>query len=196
MTVVRCEKKYDRILTITAGSLCLFAFVCTFIALCTPSWTINEYSSDSEVQWHGLFYKCNRFKCILNYDHYILAIFVIIISAIFLLLSAINIFLAGLHNDCRQYFYLTPLSTFISALLLFIGVVLYTHQSIINGISARSMILSIIVTCFNLPIVSYIAGRYSIFYQKNRIDFHFAKTDNSEAIKRIEEQQTMQTQEN
>ncbi|CAF0912365.1 unnamed protein product [Rotaria sp. Silwood1] len=196
MTVVRNEKKFDRILTIAAGFLCLFAFVCICIALCTPSWTINEYSSDGEVQWHGLFYKCNRFQCILNYNDYIWAIFVTIISAIFLLLATISIFLKDLHDVFQRYFYITSLITFISALLLFIGIVLYTHQSIINGISARIMIVSIVLACLSSSIVSYIAGRHSIFYLNNRTNFHFTKTENTEAIKTIEAQQMMPTQKN
>ncbi|CAF0779860.1 unnamed protein product [Rotaria sordida] len=193
MTVVRNKTKYDRILTITPGFLCLFALLCTFVALCTPSWTINEYSSDGEVQWHGLFYKCNRFKCILNYHHYILAIVVTIISTIFLLFATISVFLIVLYNIFRRYFYLTSLFIFINVLLHFIGVVLYTHQSTINGISARLMILSNVLACISLAIVSYIAGRYSIFYPKNQTDFHFTKVENTEAITKIEEQQIMQT---
>jgi hypothetical protein len=91
---------------------------------------------------------------------------------------------------------MTPLITFIGAFLLFISLVLYARQSIINGISARLIVAAIVFAYTSFGIVTFIAGRYSIFYQRNPTDFQYTKTENTETVKRVEEQQTMQTGEN
>ncbi len=85
---------------------------------------------------------------------------------------------------------------FIGVLLLFIGLVLYARNSLINGVSARLMITAIVLAYTSFAIVVFIAGRYSIFYQKNPTDFQYTKTENTETVKRVEEQQTMQTGDN
>ncbi|CAF1240132.1 unnamed protein product [Adineta steineri] len=196
MTVVTNEKKFDRFWTVTAGSLSLLALVFTIIALRTSSWTINEYSSDGEVQWHGLFYTCNRMKCTLEYDNNFWVIFLTILSALLLLLATIMIFLMGVHSFPRRHFYITPLIEFFGVLLLLVSLVLYARQSLINGISARLIITAIVLGYTSLAIVVFVAGRYSIFYKKNPADFHYSKTEKNEAVKRVEEEQAMERGEN
>lgn len=160
------------------------------------SWTINEYSPNGEVQWHGLFYKCNRFQCTSYYDNNMFVIFTSIASAIFLFFATICIFLMGVHSFPRRHFYLTPSITFIAVLLLFIALVFYANKWIINGVSVRLVIAAIVLAYTSFMIVTFIAGRYSIFYQRNPTDFQYTKTENTETVKRIEEQQTMQTEDN
>jgi hypothetical protein len=102
----------------------------------------------------------------------------------------------GVHNYLRRNFYLTPLFAFIGVFLLFIALVVYAGQSIINGISARLMIAAIALSYTSFAIIIFIAGRYSIFYQRNPTDFQYTKNENTETVKRVEEQQTIQTEEN
>ncbi|UJR36811.1 hypothetical protein I4U23_029525 [Adineta vaga] len=196
MTVIRNEKKFDRFWTITAGTFCLLALVFTLIALRTSSWTINEYSTGGEVQWHGLFYKCTRLSCAANYDENFSVIFLCIMSILFLLIATIFIFLMGIHSFPRRHFYLTPLFAFIGVLLLFITVVLYARYSKINGISARLMITAIVLGYASFAIVVFVAGRYSIFYKKNPTDFQYTKTETNEIVKPVEEEPTMSNVEN
>ncbi len=160
------------------------------------SWTINEYSPDGEVQWHGLFYKCNRFKCTTFYDNNFLIIITMIIGAVFLLFATICIFLMGVHSFPRRHFYLTPSIAFIGVLLLFFALVFYANRSIINGVSVRLVIAAIVLGFTSFSIVAFVAGRYSVFYQRNPTDFQYSKTGNTETIKQVEEQQTMNTENN
>jgi len=102
----------------------------------------------------------------------------------------------GVHSFPRLHFYITPSITCIGVLLLFIALVLYARVSIINGISARLMITAIVLSYTSFAIVSFIAGRNSIFYEKNPADFQYTKTKNNETVKKVEEQQQMQTAEN
>jgi len=102
----------------------------------------------------------------------------------------------GIHSFPRRHFYITPLLAFIAVLLLFISLVLYARESIINGISARLMIAAIALSYTSFAIIIFIAGRYSIFYQRNPTDFQYTKNENTETVKRVEEQQTIQTEEN
>jgi hypothetical protein len=102
----------------------------------------------------------------------------------------------GVHSFPRRHFYITPFLAFIAVLLLFISLVLYASESIINGISARLMITGIVLAYTSFAIVTFIAGRYSIFYQRNPTDFQYTKTETGETVKRVEEQQTMETGEN
>ncbi len=118
------------------------------------------------------------------------------ISAIFILLATICIFLMGVHSFPRRHFYITPSIAFIGVLLLFIVLILYARQSLINGISARLLITAIVLGYTSFAIVVFIAGRYSVFYQNNPTDFYYTKTEKNETIKRVDEQQTMQTGEN
>src|SRR5439155_19757841 len=128
------------------------------------SWTINEYSPDGEVQWYGLFSQCNRLKCISYYNMNFLVIFTSIISGIFLLFTAICIFLMGIHNFFRRYYYITPCFAFIGVLLLFFSLVFYAHYALINGVSIRLIIAAIAMAFSCLGIITFIGGRYSIFY--------------------------------
>jgi hypothetical protein len=68
--------------------------------------------------------------------------------------------------------------------LLFIGLVLYHVYSLINGISSRFMITAIVMAYTSFAIVVFIAGRYSIFYQKNPTDFTIQK---QKLVKRLNE---------
>jgi len=100
----------------------------------------------------------------------------------------------GVHSFPRRHFYLTPLITFIGVLLLFLALVFYASESIINGVSVRLVIASIVLSYTSFIIVTFVAGRYSIFYQRNPTDFQYTKTENGETVKRVEELQTMQTE--
>jgi hypothetical protein len=100
----------------------------------------------------------------------------------------------GVHSFPRRHFYLTPLITFIGVLLLFLALVFYASESIINGVSVRLVIASIVLAYTSFIIVTFVAGRYSIFYQRNPTDFQYTKTENGETVKRVEELQTMQTE--
>ncbi|CAF1087557.1 unnamed protein product [Rotaria magnacalcarata] len=182
MTVATNENKCDHIRTIIIGFLCLIGLILTIIALCIPSWTINEYSSDGEVHWYGPFKRCNRFQCISNSDQPVWVIFLTITGALLLLCATISVFLMVFNAYFRRYFYLASLFVFLSLLLHFIGIVVYTHQSIINGICARLMLTSIVLTCFSLAMMSYIFGRYSAFYPTNRTGYQLTKTENTEVI--------------
>lgn len=162
------------------------------ICFFSRSWTINEYSSDGEVQWHGLFYRCNRLKCSSYYNDNFSSIISAIVSAALLLVVTVFIFLMGVHSFPRRHFYLTPFLTYLAVLLLILALVFYAHGSIINGISVRLVIAAIVLTYIGLAMVSFVAGRYSIFYQTNPIDFQYTKTGNRETATSIEEQQTMQ----
>jgi hypothetical protein len=102
----------------------------------------------------------------------------------------------GVHSFPRRHFYITPLITFVGVLLLLIALVLYARHSMINGISARLMITAIILGYTSLAMIVFVAGRYSVFYMKNPSDFAYTKTENTEAVKKVEEQQQMQTDDN
>jgi hypothetical protein len=102
----------------------------------------------------------------------------------------------GVHSFPRKHFYLTPTLAFIGVLLLFLSLVLYTRYSILNGVSARLMITAMVLAYTSFAIVVFVAGRYSVFYRQNPTDFQYSKTENNEAIKRVEEQQPMQTGDN
>jgi len=102
----------------------------------------------------------------------------------------------GVHSFPRRHFYITPFIAFIGVLLLFIALILYARQSIINGVSARLIITAIVFAYTSSAIVTFVAGRYSIFYQRKPTDFQYTKADDNETVKRAEEQQTMQTEEN
>ncbi|CAF3227207.1 unnamed protein product [Rotaria socialis] len=182
MTVAANKNKYDHIRTIIIGFLCLIGLILTIIALFTPSWTINEYSSDGEVHWHGPFKRCNRFQCISNSNQHVWVIFLTITSTLLLLCATISVFLMVFVAYFRRYFYLAPLFVFLSLLLHFIGIVVYTHRSIINGICARLMLTSIVFACLSLAMMSYIAGRYTAFYPTNRTGYQLTKTENTEVI--------------
>ena len=157
------------------------------------SWTINEYSPDGEVEWDGLFYRCTRLKCTSYYNNHFLVIFAIIIGAAFLLVSTVCIFLMGVHSFPRRHFYITPLITFIAILLIFFALNSYACRSVINGISARLVITSLVLVLTSFAIISYVAGRYAVFYRRNPIDFEYTKTEETETVRRMEEQQTMET---
>ena len=105
-----------------------------------------------------------------------------------LFFEIIGIYLLGIHDVFRRYFYLVPLMSFVGLLLLFIALILYASQSIINGISARLMITSIALAYTSLAIVSLIAGRYSVIYQKNSADYYYTKAENIKKLRSIEEQ--------
>lgn len=112
-----------------------------------------------------------------------------IVSAVLLLVATMFIFLMGVHSFPRRHFYVTPCVTYLGLLLLFFALVCYAHRSMINGISVRLIITAIVLAYVSLAIVSFVAGRYSIFYQRNPIDFQYTKTGNSETTKSLEEQQ-------
>jgi ABC-type Fe3+-siderophore transport system permease subunit len=119
-----------------------------------------------------------------------------IIGAVFLLFATICIFLMGVHSFPRRHFYLTPSIAFIGVLLLFFALVFYANRSIINGVSVRLVIAAIVLGFTSFSIVAFVAGRYSVFYQRNPTDFQYSKTGNTETIKQVEEQQTMNTENN
>ena len=148
------------------------------------------------MQWHGLFYRCNRLKCLSYYNNNFSSIISAILSAALLLVVTVFIFLMGVHSFPRRHFYLTPFLAYLSVLLLIFALVLYANRSIINGISVRLVIAAIVLTYVGLAMVSFAAGRYSIFCQTNPIDFQYTKAGNREMAKSIEEQQTMQRGEN
>ncbi len=127
---------------------------------------------------------CNRLRCTLNYNQNFSVIFIIIASALFLLISTICIFLMGVHSFPTTSFYLTPMISLLVYYLLFIGLVLYHVYSLINGISSRFMITAIVMAYTSFAIVVFIAGRYSIFYQKNPTDFTIQK---QKLVKRLNE---------
>lgn len=102
----------------------------------------------------------------------------------------------GVHSFPRRHFYVTPFIAFIGVLLLFISLILYARQSLINGVSSRLIITAIVLAYTSFAITTFVAGRYSIFYQRSRTDFHYTKTEDNETVKRVEEQQTMQTEDN
>lgn len=101
----------------------------------------------------------------------------------------------GVHSFPRRHFYLTPCLAYLAVFLLIFALVFYAHRSIINGISVRLVIAAIVLTYIGLAMISFIAGRYSIFYKKNPIDFQYNKTGNGETATSIDEQQTMQREE-
>lgn len=100
-----------------------------------------------------------------------------------LLIATIGILL----ERFRQYFYLTAFVQSVSLLLLFVSVVVYTRQFLINGISTRLMIISMFSVFISSTLISYIAGKYSILHQNDHTNFFFKNTENTEAIDRIEE---------
>ena len=102
----------------------------------------------------------------------------------------------GMHSFPRRHFYLTPLITFIAVLLLLLALVLYANKSIINGISARLVITAIVLAYTGFAISTFVAGRYSIFYQRNPSDFQYTTTGNTETVKRTEEQETIESEGN
>jgi len=81
----------------------------------------------------------------------------------------------GLNNFLRRYFYITPLLAFIGVLLLFFSLVFYAHHALINGISVRLIITAIVMAYTSFAIVTFVAGRYSIFYQKKSNKFSIYK---------------------
>ena len=116
--------------------------------------------------------------------------FILVIAALALLLSTIFIFLMGVHSFPRRHFYLTPLLASLAVLLLFISLTLYASQSLINGSSARLVITAIVLALTSFAIVVYIAGRYSIFYKENPIEFSYNKTETTETAQEVDEQQS------
>jgi len=195
MTFIKSEKQFDRIWTIAAGSLSVFALILTAIALRTSSWTINEYSTDAEVQWHGLFWQCNRLKCIDISNHYFDVIFTTILGAIILLFSAIFIFLMGVHRFPRRHFYITPSVSFVTAIMLMIALILYAQKSVLNGVSARLMMTAVVLAFMSLAMIMFVAGRYSIHYQKNPTDFYYTKAETNEINGGINSNETIKKDE-
>ena len=112
-----------------------------------------------------------------------------LIGALALLLSTIFIFLMGVHSFPRRHFYLTPAMAFLGVLLLLVALSLYARQSLVNGISARLVITALVLALTSFTIVVYIAGRYSIFYKENPIEFSYRKTETTETAKGFDEQQ-------
>ena len=155
------------------------------------TWTINEYSANDQVEWHGLFYRCNRVKCELNYEKNFSVIFISIMGVICLGLATIFVFLMGVHSFPRRHFYITPLICFVAVMLMFAGLVLYANRFLLNGLGARMIITAIVLVYTSLAIVSFVAGRYSIFYKQNPMDFSYRKTEGDDATKKVEVQQTL-----
>jgi hypothetical protein len=98
----------------------------------------------------------------------------------------------GVHSFPRRHFYITPLIVFFGGLLLLLTLAFYARYSIINGVSARLIITAIVLAFTSFAMVAFVAGRYSIFYRENPTDFQYKKTENTETVKRVDEQQTMQ----
>lgn len=56
-----------------------------------------------------------------------------------------------------------------------------------NGISARLYIAALVLTYTSFAIVVFIAGRYSILYRENPMDFSYDKTETGETAKKLDE---------
>ena len=74
---------------------------------------------------------------------------------------------------------------------MFAGLVLYANRFLLNGLGARMIITAIVLVYTSLAIVSFVAGRYSIFYKQNPMDFSYRKTEGDDATKKVEVQQTL-----
>jgi uncharacterized membrane protein (DUF485 family) len=98
----------------------------------------------------------------------------------------------GVHSFPRRHFYLTPAMAFLGLLLLFISLTLYARHSLVNGISARLVITAIVLALTSFTIVVYIAGRYSIFYRENPIEFSYRKAETTETAKGFEDEQSQE----
>ena len=102
----------------------------------------------------------------------------------------------GTHSFPQRHFYLTPSVAFIAVLLLFVALVFYASKSIINGVSVRLVIAALVLSYTSFAIVTFVAGRYSIFYRSNPTDFRYSKTEETETVQPVEEQPAMQAEEN
>lgn len=98
----------------------------------------------------------------------------------------------GVHSFPREHFYLTPSLSFVAVLLLFIGLVVYAGRSLINGVSARLYITALVLSYTSFAIVVFIAGRYSIFYQRNPMDFTYRKAETDEPEKKSDEPEAVE----